>query len=242
LEQIINISFSPVNIILSILVILLIAYWLFTMISGIDFDLDVDVDIDIDADADFDIDTDTGIEGGNVDFHDISNAEVNKEDIVPNRRKKLKWWQIVLIYFNFVGLPFMFTFTCWIFIWWLCTVIATSITSSYNNTFGYVLFLAGILPSLILTKLFTTPFKSFFKNLNQDGDAPIDLLGRKGTLFSTISGDKMGSAEVLAEGTVMSIYVKSLDGESINYNQTILIIKQSNDKNYYYVKPYEDNH
>lgn len=238
MKELIEIAFSPVNIVLTILLLLLVLYWLFTMLSGIDLDLDVDVDIDIDADVD--IDADTGIEGGNLDFEDIANTEVNKEDIVNRRRKKLKWWQILLIYFNFVGLPFMFTFTCWIFIWWLCTTIITTMTNTYDNSFGYIIFLAGIIPSLIFTKIFTTPFKNFFKNLNKDGDEPIDLIGRKGTLQSTISGNKLGSAEVVAESNPISIYVKSLNGEQINYRQKILIIKQSPDKQYYLVQSYND--
>ncbi len=237
MNTIIDIAFSSVNITLSILVILLIVYWLFNMISGIDFDLDVDVDIDIDADVD--VDLDTSLESGSI--TDLANAEINKEDIVRNPRKKLEWWQIVLIYFNFVGLPFMFTFTCWIFIWWLCTVISTSITESYNTSFGYTVLLAGILPSLILTKLFTTPFKGFFKNLNQDGDLPTDLTSKKGVMLSNISGEKMGSAEVVADGNPMSIYAKSLDGQTIKYKQDILIVKQSDDKNFYWVLPFEDD-
>nr|WP_256439417.1 OB-fold-containig protein [Aquimarina sp. MMG015] len=240
MKELVEIAFSQVNIVLTILMILLILYWLFTMISGVDFDLDVDVDIDVDVDADLDMDTDSNIEGGNLDFEDIANTEVNKEDIVGKRRKPLKWWQILLIYFNFVGLPFMFTFTCWIFIWWLCTTITTSLTYSYNSDIGFIFFLAAIIPSLLITKVFTTPFKSFFRNLNKDGDAPIDLIGRKGVIQSTISEDKMGSAEVVVEGNPMSIYVKSLNGEQINYNQEILIIKQSGDKNYYYAQSYDD--
>ncbi len=244
MEQLSHIVFSPVNCILTILMLLLIVYWLFTMISGVDFEYDVDIDIDADVDVDLEVDADvnthTSIEGGNLDFEDVANAELNKEDVVPNRRKPLKWWQIVLIYFNFVGLPFMFTFTSWIFIWWLCTTITTTLTHTYDNNLGFVIFLAGIIPSLLLTKIFTTPFKSFFTNLNKDGDKPIDLVGRKGKMLSTIKENKMGSAEVVAEGNPMNIYVKSLHGEQINYSENILIIKQSADKNYYYVKTYND--
>lgn len=232
-----DILFSSVNITLTILVIILITYWLVTMITGIDFDLDVDVDIDIDVDADVDIDT--GIEGGNVDFHDISNTEINKEDIVNNqRRKPLKWWQVILIYFNFVGLPFMFTFTSWIFIWWICTAISTTLTHSFNNSFGFILMLAGFIPSLFVTKFFTTPFKNFFKNLNQDGDQPIDITGRTGISMSKISGTKLGAAEVIAEGTPLNINIKSLDGEEILFRDSILVIKQSHDKTFYYVQKY----
>ena len=101
-----DILFSEVNATLSILLILLLVYWIITMIGGLDFDLDFDVEVDVDIGAE--IEVDSGIEGGNMDFEDISNTEVNQEDVVGKRRKPLKWWQIFLIYFNFVGLPFMF--------------------------------------------------------------------------------------------------------------------------------------
>ncbi|WGH75540.1 hypothetical protein P8625_15990 [Tenacibaculum tangerinum] len=233
-----DIIFSPVNLPLTILVMILLLYWVVTMISGIDFDLDVDVDVDVDMDADFDIDSDSGIEGGNADFHDVSNAEVTKEDVLKNRKKPLKWWQVFLIYFNFVGLPFMFTFTCWIFIWWILTAVLTVLTGSINNSFGFVLMLAGFLPSLFINKIFTTPFKSFFKNLNQHGDAPIDIVGRVGVSLSNIKDKKLGSAEVKAEGTHLSINIKSLDGSPIQYREQILIIKQSQDKSFYYAQSY----
>lgn len=239
MNNLIDIVLSPVNITLTILMLILVLYWLVTMVSGVDFDLDFDVDVDIDVDIDADFDT--NIEGGNVDFQDISSTEVNKEDIVRNRRKPLKWWQVVLVYFNFVGLPFMFTFTCWIFIWWILTTMITTATLSYDNTFGFIIMLFGFFPALILTKIFTTPFKGFFRNLNKDGDLPIDVIGRRGVCLSTIKENKMGSAEVVVENTSLSIYVKSLNGEQINFREPILIIKQSTDKNYYYAQSYTTN-
>ncbi len=238
-----NILFSPVNITLSVLLIVLIVYWIFNMITGIDFDTDIDVDIDIDVDAEIeiDMDADTGIEGGNIDLHDVANTDIDKEDVLGKKRKSLKWWQVALIYFNFVGLPFMFTFTCWIFIWWILTVISTTLTHSYDNTLGFIFFFGGIIPSLFINKVFTTPFKNFFKSLNPDGDKPIELIGRIASLKSSIEQDQLELAEVTIDSKVMSIYVKSLDGSLIDHKNDILIIKQSADKNYYYVKSYSNN-
>ncbi len=235
-NNILNILFSSVNLGLTILVILLIIYWLFSMFLGLDSELDFDIDADIDAD----IDLEAGIESGNVDFDDVSNVELNKEDVVPNRKKPLKWWQIVLIYFNFVGLPFMFTFTTFVFGWWLITAVLTTITYSYNNLIGFALLLISIIPALFVTKAFTNPFKPIFKKLNRDGDVPIDYLGRKGVSLSNLKENKLGNAEVLVEGSPMSIYIKSLDGSPINYRDPILIIKEAEDKQYYYVKKYQD--
>lgn len=114
-------------------------------------------------------------------------------------------------------------------------VLSTALTGSHDNTFGYVIFLAAIIPALFLTKIFTTPFKSFFRNLNKDGDVAVDFLGRTATMLSTVSDNKMGNAEVVADGNTMSIYVKSLDGSELRFRESVLIIKQSKDKNYFYV-------
>jgi hypothetical protein len=229
LETYFNILFSEVNITLTVLLIILILYWLATMITGLDFDLDIDVDLDVD------VDLDPGIEGGNMDFQDVANAEVDREHVVNKRTRKLKWWQVFLIYFNFVGLPFMFTFTFWIFLWWMISITTTSITGSYDNSFGFIIVVAAFIPALILTKVVTAPFKSFFKHLNKDGDKAVDFLGRKALLLSSISGDKLGNAEVIVDGNVMSVYVKSLDGSALSFRESVLIIKQSDDKNFFLV-------
>ena len=235
MDNFINLIFSEVNIVLTILLMLLVLYWILTSLSGIDFDYDMDIDVDVDLDTDFDINT---VDSGSMDFEDISNAEVDRSQVVNKRRKPLKWWQVFLIYFNFVGLPFMFTFTAWIFFWWISTLLTTSITHSYDSNFGFLLMLILMIPALFLTKIFTTPFKSFFKHLNRDGDKAVDFSGRNATLLSTISGDKMGNAEVMADGNSMSIYVKSLDGSELRFRESVLIIKQSADKNYFLVSKY----
>ena len=208
---------------------LLVLYWILTMVSGLDFDLDVDIDVDVDAD----IDLDPGIEGATMDFSDVANAEVDRSHVLNRGKPNLKWWQVFLIYFNFVGLPFMFTLSCWIFLWWASSVLITSITGTYDNTIGHLIVLAFMIPALFINKVFTTPFRSFFKNLNKDGDVAVDFLGRQAIMQSTVSDDKMGNATVTVNGDPMNIYVKSLTGEELRFRESVLIIKQSQDKNYY---------
>lgn len=232
MNQLTDILFSEVNITLTVLLILLIVYWIITMIGGLDYDLDVDIEVDAD------IDFDAGIEGGNLDFEDISNAELNKDDVIGKKRKPLKRWQIFLIYFNFVGLPFMFTFTFWIFVWWFATTILTTLTGTYENYIGFVIMIALLFPALFINKILTTPFKGFFKQLNKDGDAPVDFLGRQAIMLSSISEDKLGNAEVKADGNSHSIYVKSLDRKPLTYGSSVLIIKRSADHTHFLVQSY----
>jgi len=230
-----DLVFSTINMPLTILLIILGAYRIITMLFGLDMDFDLDFDIDVDADIDVDGDFDsTG-----VDIDEIANVELKNETIVPNKRKQLKWWQVLLIYFNFSELPFLFTFTSWIFFWWALTVLSTYYTNSYDNSFGLILFFAAIIPALILNKIFTTPFKAFFKKLNRKGAPKLDLIGRKGTLLSNISDDKLGSVKLFVQNDPINIYAKSLNGEAIKKDNEILIIKQSEDKKFYYIKTYK---
>ena len=236
-----DIFFSSVNMPLTILLIILFLYWILTMLSGLDFDLDFDVEVDLDVDVDIDIDADVTLDSGKVSFDDFANAEVKKENILPNRKRDLKWWQIILVYFNFVELPFMFTFTFWILCWWFLTVFFTNLTHSYDNSFGFIIFFISIIPSLFLTKILTTPFKGFFKNFSKKGEKSLDLLGRRGTLLSNLSGDKLGSIKLTVDSSPINVYAKSLNGEKINSGQDVLIIKESPDKKYYFIQSYKTN-
>lgn len=228
-----SLIFSGVNLPLTILVLLLLLYWLVSMAGGLDNDFEIDADID------GDIDMGVAIESGHSDFEDLTNAEVNQDDLIRNKRRPLNPWQVFLVYFNFIGLPFMFTFSVFIFSWWIILLLATNVIGTANTTLGFICFIAAVIPALIFTKLFTTPFKSFFKKLNKEGDKAIDFIGRTGNSLSNIAGDKMGRAEVLVDGNPMNIYIRSLKGEPIGYNQSILIIKESPDKNFYYAEIYK---
>lgn len=50
-QEFLHISFSPVNTVLSVLLILAVIYWLFTIITGLDIDIGIDADFDTDVDA-----------------------------------------------------------------------------------------------------------------------------------------------------------------------------------------------
>jgi hypothetical protein len=228
--------FSSINTPLTILLIVLAAYRIITMLFGLD--LDFDMDFDMDVEADFETDLESSFDATGLDLEEVSNIELKKESIVKNRQKKLKWWQIILIYFNFAELPFLFTYTSWVFFWWSLTVIGTYITGSYDNSFGLFIFLGSIIPALFINKIFTSPFKSIFKKLERKGVESLDLLGRKGTLLSNISNDKLGSVKLTVNSDPINVYAKSLKGEKIKIGEQVLIIKESTDKKYFYIQSY----
>jgi len=232
LETFYNIATSTVNLPLTIFLGLLLLYWILSVVVGLDFDLDADVDIDVDVDVDADVDVDSA---SSVDIQDVGNTEIKKEDVV-RKRGKLNLLQIFLIYFNFVGLPFMFTLTAFVLFWWSICMLGTAITHSYENTFGYVFFFAGCIPALFITKIFTTPFKAFFKNFNNKGENELELLGRQGVLNTDLSGDKITTLEVFIMDDPIKIMVKSKGGLPIPANAKVEVVDQTTQKTIYLIK------
>ncbi len=236
MNELFDIALSTVNLPLTILFGLLILYWILTTLTGLDLDFfDGDIDVDVDADVDMDLDADFDARA-NLDVQDISNTEVKKEDIV-RRRGKLNFFQIFLIYFNFVGLPFMFTFTFFVLFWWAITMVGTSITGSYANDFGFIFFFGGMLPALFMTKIVTTPFKRFFTNFNNKGESALEFLGREGILQSPLSGDKIATLEIKIQSDPIKVMVTSKDGASIAANTNVIIINQIKNKQIYIIQP-----
>jgi hypothetical protein len=118
----------------------------------------------------------------------------------------------------------------------LLTVSSTYITGSFDNSFGLILFLACIIPSLILNKLFTTPFKKIFQKLEKNGVESLEILGRTGTLESELKGDKMGRSKIKVKSDPIVVYVKSMDQRPIAAKTEVLIIQASQNNKYYYVQ------
>lgn len=234
-----DLLFSEVNLGLTIISFVFIAYWLFSMLLGLDFDIDFDIDADFDVDIDADIDSDVHVEGAELDIADAANVEADAKQVAGNRRKPLKWWQVFLIHFNFVGVPFLFTLTCFIFTLWTITLFGTKYTGTQDATIGFLWIPCSILPSLYITKLITTPFKSFFNMFNRKGNAPIEFVGKMGVMLDSVRDKRIARAEVIHDGSPLIINVKSLNQEKIDRKEKILVIKPNKDKTIYFVQAYK---
>ena len=119
----------------------------------------------------------------------------------------------------------------------LLTISLTYITGSTHNGTGTILCLVLILPSLLLSKWLSQPFKSFFKHLNKDGVEELRLEGKIGMLQSDLKDDKIGRVRIMINDDPILIYGKSKEAQSLKANTEVYILQKSNDKKYYYVKP-----
>ncbi|KUJ54837.1 hypothetical protein [Chryseobacterium aquaticum] len=206
-QEFLHISFSPVNTVLSVLLILAVTYWLFTIITGLDIDIGIDADFDADVDAS---DGQIHVTDSSSDF--IQFLKFLNLDIVP-----ISYFLTIALFFTWLGSFYVevyFSPELWI------AVITV-----------FPMFLLGIL----FTKLLLKPLNPFFREINHKGEKPHDFLGREGRMKSTIHADKTGILEVFIGSDPMTLMVKSKDGEKIEHGTKVIIVDEDPQRKFYYV-------
>ncbi len=206
-QEFLHISFSPVNTVLSVLLILAVIYWLFTIITGLDIDIGIDADFDTDVDAP---DGQIHVTDSSSDF--IQFLKFLNLDIVP-----ISYFLTIALFFTWLGSFYVEVY--FLPELWIAVIMV------------FPMFLLAIL----FTKLLLKPLNPFFREINHKGEKPHDFLGREGRMKSTIYGDKTGILEVFIGSDPMTLMVKSKDGEKIEHGTTVIIVDEDPQRKFYYV-------
>lgn len=206
-QEFLHIAFSPVNTVLSVLLILAVIYWVFTIITGLDIDVGIDADFD----------TDVNTPDGQVHVPDDPSAFIQ-----------------FLKFLNLDIVPITYFLTISLFITWLGSFYLEVFTSPKIWT-AVLLVFPMFLVSILLTKLILKPLNPFFREINHKGEKPHDFLGREGRMKSTIHGNKTGILEVFIGSDPMTLMVKSKDGERIEHGTTVIIVDEDPQRKFYYV-------
>lgn len=206
-QDFLRIAFSPVNTVLSVLLILSVIYWLFTIITGLDIDIGLDADFDADIDS----------PDGHVHVPDDASG-----------------WLQFLKFLNLDIVPITYFLTLSLLLTWLGSFYLESFLS-FEIWVSALLVIPIFLVSILLTKVILKPLNPFFREINHKGEISHDFLGRQGRLKSTIHGDKTGMLEVFVNKDPMILMVRSKDGVEIKHGTTVYIVDEDPEKRIYYV-------
>ena len=206
-QEFLNVAFSPVNTVLSVLLILSALYWVFTIVTGLDIDVGIDADIDTDFDT----------PDGHVHIPEDPSA-----------------WVQFLKFLNLDIVPMTYFLTLTLLFTWLGSVYLTMFLSM-PTWLGIVIIVPLLIGSILLTKIILKPLNPFFKENNHKGERPHDFLGREGRMKSSINGTKTGILEVFIGSDPMTLMVKSKNGELIEHGDRVVIVDEDPDKRIYYV-------
>ncbi len=236
MKELIDASFSSVNVFPTILFAVIILYWVFVVIGALDLDflnfdvdtgdvdvgMDADTEVDIDADFDTNVDTETEIE---------SEVESNTEAIISLNS--------VLSFFNIGKVPFMILMSFFTLSVWMISISTNYIFHNHSVIISILLLIPNMIVSLFVSKIITTPFAIIYTKMAKNNEDNFEYQGKICTVIMTASHEKMGQAEINDDGSTFRINVKTKDKTTLEKGETGLIINYIPEQKCYLVEPYK---
>lgn len=219
--------FSSANIIPSVLLILVLLYWIIVILGILDIDaFDADVDIDLDADVDLDVDTDLDVD---VD----GDAHVGASGSVM-------WINSVLSFFNLGKVPVMIVFSFFALPLWVITLAINDLLGIENFFLSLLVLLPAIVVSLMISKVLTMPFVKVFKK-GQQVEKNEGLTGKICTVLLHTTHSSFGQASLHVEGDQFTINVVCPEGIEMDKGDQGLVIDYNAKTKIYLIEPYKSN-
>lgn len=207
MTELIDAAFSPVNLPLTVTLILMVLYWITVILGVLDvelFDIDLDSGVDIDADLDFDVDADV-----DVDVDAGADMDVGVEGV--------GFLRSMLLFFYVGEVPIMILFSILVLSLWTISMFANyHLNPSGSLLVGLPLFAGNFVVSLLICKVIGMPLRKFYSKLNKDENAPRDVMGRICVVITSSVSKKMGQAEVKTRGAPILLNVVSEDDHVFN--------------------------
>lgn len=216
MSNVMHLLFHPLsNAIMTVLTGVTALYWVTTFITGGLFgEAGVDGDADLGG-ADLDTDVNGSGAGGDPSFV-----------------------QSALEFVNIGKVPFMVVYSVFKFIAWIITLTSSIFLGLTSWGWKSVIILVPVLfVAYLITAYATKPLIKVYEAMGYNGEESQDLLGRIARMKSTISGDKIGAAELKVQSDIIRINVRSKTGEAIGYDAEVMIAGESDDKKFYLVVP-----
>ena len=207
-----EIAFSGVMLPITVLTLLVLAYWLLVIFGIVGLEL-----FDINFDVDY-----------NADVGDASTGNTVGEATSLG----------VLKFFHVGEVPIMILVSIFAFSLWMVTYVATvTFSEKYSGPLAILWIGPSLLISLGLTKAFLWPTSRLLKSFDGSKDAEVDLIGRTCIVTSTDVTAEFGQAEVKIDGPSIIIDVRGAKGDVFVKGDFARVVSQSKGNQTYLIRP-----
>ncbi len=220
-----NFAFAPANLFYSLLLCMVLFYWLTVVLGALDLDfLDFDIDTEVDMDVDVDVDID-------------ADMEVDSEVETEVGAGGAGWALSTLSFFNIGQVPFMIFVSIFVIVMWGTAML-------FNNAMGnethFGLWVVPILlVGLFISKVLTTPFKAMHKQMTKGGVQKKDLVGKIAKVTLDISAGRPGQAEIEFDDQHFLLTVRSEDEDNIPKGSQVLLTEYRKERGDFLVNSFE---
>ena len=208
-------SIRMVNLPFTVLLSLIVLYWLLVALGALDvhlfsdFDSDAGVEGYLDTDGDLHHDGDHGFDGLTKILHFVGVGDVP-----------------VMVIVSVLGLSM-----------WLGSMIANYYLTGGSQLYALALLIPNFLISAVVTRYVTMPLRPLFRTLSKDRGAGEEVLGRVCQIVTSEATPTFGQAEITRSGAPVLINVRTLDDAVLVKGALAAVVRSDAEKGVYYITP-----
>lgn len=255
---------AMVNLPFTILMIIVVLYWVVVIVSGLDFHHGAEVDGQIDAGHGPDLagkdihigakDVHIGAKDvhiGGKDVHVGTGVHIGKDVHVGGKDTHVggkdvaagghaSTWESILVFFNVGQVPLTVLISLMAFSLWTLSLMGNHyLNPGLSALVAGPLLVPNFLISLFVTKFISTPLKPLFAALNKDYNAPPEVIGNLCVVSTTTVSDRLGQAVVQTKGAPILLNVVSEGGQVLHKGQEAVVLREDDRRNAYVIAPAE---
>lgn len=232
MNELFQAAFSPINLIYTILLMVVLLYWLTVFIGLLDLDsFDFDVDTDVDVDADIDVDVDAEVD---VDTDVDTDADTGSTGVSPVLA--------LLVFFNLGKVPLMIFMSFLSLFLWMGSILGNHYLGANSLTFALILLVPNLLIGLFLTKFITAPLKPLFRDVENEFKDNQDMIGKVGTAVYSIDDQQISQIRVPTQnGSPLILRVKATEGNLIASGKQALLLHYDEEGEFFWVQPFDED-
>jgi hypothetical protein len=211
LFEVLRASFALHNLPFTVLLIIMVGYWLFVCVGFLDYES-----------------ADAGLDG--VDVHGPGEVHVDAGALHSLAK-----------FMHAGEAPLMAIVSVLVLCAWAFSVLANHYLNPGGGLLlAGALLIPNLVVSLLLTRILTKPLRAVFKALNKDYDEVIRLVGQVCTVTTSEVTQKYGQATFETKGASLTLQVRIGEGHRLERGDRALIIGEDKEKQVFRVVRYEE--
>ena len=218
------VSFSPVNLPYTVLLMITLMYWASVIIGALDISV-LDIDMDMDAHADLHVDLDVDAD---VDAHADADAHAHAGGFLS---------PLLRFFFSVGEIPLSIVLSFLFVAMWSISVLGNSLLG--NTTSGLLalaLFVPNFLLSVFVARIVSTPFRAIFRQLGKNPADMAHAVGSTCVIVTSEATESFGQAEVTTTGAPLLLNVRTTKGVTLSKGDKAVIFDQDREKSVYLIR------
>ncbi|MGV3774717.1 MAG: hypothetical protein ACO1QB_17590 [Verrucomicrobiales bacterium] len=207
----------------TILLGLVLVYWLLVAVGLFHFDSDgADVGAGHHLSGDLHVD-----DGGSANMDADGSHHDHSSHTTIEHGNHSGPFKGILNFLNIGEVPITVVISVLALMLWVCSMLLNHyLNPQHNDTRSLALLIPNLVISLVGTSIATRPFKKLFRALNRDFDQHQPVLGRLCTISTSEANENFGQAIIEREGSPLVINVRTYGEVALKKGEQALIIKE----------------